>query len=376
MSVSDMLGRNRNYFAERILNMNIRDDANSKKQVHLIIDFSYLYYKYYFQLESGKLKRLIVKNPPNPFGLIPPECESEIDITLTYYILLEIERLREQWSNKGVYNIVTSICFDSRSARKNSDTEYKANRQEIFKENNFSEMNFIRLILSKIGYNVYKIEGAEADDLIGNLVEETYKQFARTVIATPDADLAVNIRPYNPDTGLGQVDIWRYKTHKHAYTLISYTNFSDTFHSEYKTAAAIYNTIMLYKATVGDKSDNIAGIKGFGPAAFEKMIHTLVDKRVTPIEPRYKLLDLASGLSNEQQYLHTKEILQYFFSKEPSKLEQALKSLELVKTLKLDTGDWDFDASGETEQLKTTRYNIYKSLQFMSILKILDHLSK
>ena len=81
------------------------------------------------------------------------------------------------------YDVTISICFDSKSDRKSEDSEYKANRKSSLVDSDFAKIQLTKRILTMVGYNVYQIEGCEADDLVYSLVQMYKNQFDATYIS-------------------------------------------------------------------------------------------------------------------------------------------------------------------------------------------------
>ena len=275
-------------------------------KLHIIVDYSFLYYKYKFQLDSGRMRRLFCNM----------EWNGEViakDISQIYYSLREIEGFRRDWESKG-HDVTMSICFDMSSSRKSISTEqsekYKSNRVSKLDTNDFDNIAFVQKILNNVNYNTYKFEGYEADDLITYLVNTHSGSFDGILIYTVDADLIINLS--------GKVAVMRYKSGKQ-YTLVNIDNFEDYLSTEFKCNIP-YNALMLYKCTVGDKSDCIDGIRGFGPAAFTKYISYLKSKNID--FTLLKTFDVVyNTLINSSNYF------------KQDQLNQALHSLDLVKPL-------------------------------------------
>ena len=182
--------------------------------VHVLVDYSFLYYKYKFQLDSGRMRRLTCNM----------EWEGQVidkDISQVYYSLREIEGFRRDWENKG-HNVVVSVCFDMPSKRKIENTavseKYKSNRENKLGSDDFKNIQFAEKLLNQAGHNTYRVDGFEADDLITHIVKLYKDKFDATIIYTPDADLLVNI--------CGNVAAMRYKSGKQ-YTLVTLSNFTD-----------------------------------------------------------------------------------------------------------------------------------------------------
>ena len=277
---------------------------------HLIVDFSFLYYKYKFQMLAGKLPKL---------STVTAEY-GEVDTSIPYYSMREVEKFRREFESDGS-DVTVSICFDSPSVRKDIDdtdvsVEYKSNRHKVLDESDFNSMILIADTFKRAGYNVFKFRGFEADDIVTSLVRETKEKYDKILIYTPDADLLVNV--YH------NVEVMRYKSGK-GYARVTMQNFEDYLLKEFKCYVP-YNAITLFKCTVGDKSDCIKGINRFGPAAFEKLIAFLSKQKVDftgaeDADRTAELLDLASEFLGED------------------KKKQAFEALGLVRPLKVNIPD-------------------------------------
>lgn len=304
--------------------------------VQILVDYSFLYYKYKFQLESGRMRRLFCNMMWNGENV-------DKDISQIYYSLREIESFRRDWESKG-HKVVLSVCFDMPSSRKSEHTaesdKYKSNRGGKLNDTDFENIQFVQKLLGKAGYNTYRVYGYEADDIINYLVRDYSNKFDATVIYTPDADLLINIK--------NNVAAMRYKSGKQ-YTLVTISNFSEYLSQELKCNIP-YNALMLYKCTVGDKSDCIDGIKGFGPAAFSKMISklsselnvdwTLANNEEFTLQQLKNALNL--GIINENQF------------------NQAVSALELVKPYTRENVVFGEPTKVSNRELREKAYTEYK----------------
>ena len=295
-------------------------------KVHLIVDYSFLYYKYKFQLDAGKMKRLT--NNMEWHGEVIDK-----DISQIYYSIREIEKFRKEWESKGD-DVLISVCFDMPSHRKAVESaesdKYKSNRGNKLTDEDKENIALVQLILEMAGYNTYRIDGYEADDLVTSLVNKYKNEFDKNIIYTPDADLLVNISD--------NVEARRYKSGK-GYMEVTKENFSEYLTKEMKCTVP-YNALMLYKCTVGDKSDCIDGIKGFGPAAFTKLVNFL-----------------SIDWNDAANYEFVNDILEnkckdYF---NEIQHEQARGSLELVKPAVIEI---DKPESVSTKELRERAYKI------------------
>ena len=246
-----------------------------------IVDFQYLYYKYKNLCDIGRLRTLSYEGK---------------DTTMLYYTIKEIEK----FSNGG--KIPTCVCFDSKAQkRENSDT-YKKNRKSTLGDSDFQKIAEIKDILAKAGYEVYKEAGYEADDLIAKLADKLYNYYDNIEIYSVDKDL---LQLVNRKVA---VNLFRARRD---YMRVTLDNFCLTTEELFKTYIPI-NFVKLFKCMCGDASDNISGIKGFGPKSFEKWL---------------KLVTLDAEQCNDCAYLT--ELLRSSLSDEA--YEQAVESLALVE---------------------------------------------
>lgn len=305
-------------------------------KIHGIVDYSFLYYKYFFQLESGKMRRLTAPIEWN--GVI-----MERDISQIYYSIREIEGFRRQLEQLG-HEVIFSVCFDMPSNRSKevgtdgTQTEaaanYKSNRVSRLTEEDFKNIQYVEKLLSDAGYNTYRIDGFEADDIVNHLVETEKDNFDYTIIYTPDSDLLVNIGT--------KVGANRYKS-RQGYTSIDINNFSDYLASEFKVREFPYNSLMLFKSTVGDKSDNVTGIFRFGPKAFDKLVNHLNTLNVDwesccTYENTLKLLELSRGHLKDEQ------------------IEQAIDSLSMIRPMVFEDGIIAKPTKTSTAELREESY--------------------
>lgn len=210
----------------------------------------HIYYKYFFQLKTGRLTRL---------SAVVDGVEK--DTTLIYYPLRDIENIRKQLEGIG-HDVTISICFDSKSKRNDDNADYKAKRTSSLVDDDYANIDNIRELFNEAGYNTYKVEGYEADDLVNYLTKQHKDSFDYTVIYTNDKDIFVNI--------CDNVGVMRFKS-GHGYQKVDRQNYEEVLEREFKVFIP-YNTLGLFLASAGDSADNIKGITKFGPKAFGKLI--------------------------------------------------------------------------------------------------------
>lgn len=303
------------------------------KRLHLIFDFQFMYYKYKFSIDSGRMKRLTNNK-------IAKEAGDNIDISYVYYPLMELESIRKRYTNDST-EVTVSVCFDSKSERKKENIDYKSNRQGKLGESDFSYVGTIREICENAGYNVYKEDGKEADDLVTSLVKKYKDRFDYTLVVTNDSDMAINV---SDNSGL-----YRYKSSLKAYQDINMDTFEEILGNE-TGCRYPYNTVLLYKSTVGDKSDKIKGITRFGNAAYQKLLGYLdstgIDYKscVNPEYIRKVLIDSAGYLGRE-------------------KVEQAIEALELVRVREVDVKE---PVKSDSKETRKVAYGFYDMVSLIA----------
>jgi DNA polymerase-1 len=175
---------------------------------------------------------------------------------------------------KGVYGFVASIlklskefstdkfivCFDTETSMNNNkelNSDYKSNRPDYStlpeNENPFIQLDYIIKALNQLNIPTIQCVDNEADDYLASIAKK-YEDSYNVIIVSSDKDLlqivSDNIQVYN------------------AQAKILYTK--EKIKEKFNVNVEDY---ILYKALVGDNSDNIKGIKGVGPKTAVKLIN-------------------------------------------------------------------------------------------------------
>ena len=150
-----------------------------------------------------------------------------------------------------------AVTFDKgRTFRHDVYPDYKAHRAKMPDEMR-SQMARIRQVVETLGIPVFEQEGYEADDLLGTLARQAGERGVDTLIVTGDMDL------------LQLVD-------EHTRVLTSRWRFSDTVVYDLDGVKQRYGItpaqLVDFKAIVGDKSDNIPGVRGVGEKTATKLL--------------------------------------------------------------------------------------------------------
>jgi DNA polymerase-1 len=151
-----------------------------------------------------------------------------------------------------------AVTFDKgRTFRHEVYPDYKAHRAKMPDEMR-SQMARVRQVVETLGILIFEQESYEADDLLGTLARQAGEQGADTLIVTGDMDL------------LQLVD-------EHTRVLTSRWRFSDTVIYDVEGVKRRYEgltpaQLVDLKAMMGDKSDNIPGVRGVGEKTAVKLL--------------------------------------------------------------------------------------------------------
>jgi 5'-3' exonuclease len=139
----------------------------------------------------------------------------------------------------GKVQVFVSDGVNSRKKRKEIYPGYKAKRKPA-DQSIYDGINLFKEMLVNMPQNVLRVEIPEweADDVIANLVEKTFVGMPIDIVST--------------DRDLNQLCI-----HENVKTL--------------KEPLVDARLVKLNKVLVGDSSDNIPGVSGFGPGAWDKL---------------------------------------------------------------------------------------------------------
>lgn len=314
-------------------------------RIHLIIDFQYLFHRHLYSIRSAEHSEKELGYRKGRKRLSWVVDGQEIETSRIYYPLADLETLRRYWCQG--HDVTLSICMDSKSERKSESSKYKANRQGL-QDVDRDAIQRIEECLRNCGYNVYKQPGMEADDIVGTLVKLYKDKFDYTVIYTPDSDLTVHL-----DDNVG---IMRYKSSYskmggksrdvlNNHMAIGKSTFSAVMGDEYKCKMP-FNTILLFKATAGDKSDGVPGISGFGVKAFDALIGYL-ELRGTDFESLRDPDKVEGLLTTLDSYLGS------------FKVQEALESLALVRCRHAEIAENEPIAGCGSQESREKAYSVY-----------------
>jgi len=178
--------------------------------------------------------------------------------------------------------IPTEIIFAGESRSKLNRSKlcksYKANRKPPENLEFRAYRQGLAELLEKLGWPLVSYPGAEADDVIASIVKD---QCHRCFCKTPCVDChcadeyTTDVVIFSGDRDLQQLLAWdRTRIYRAPGVFIDKKQFEE----EYGIPVTKFT---IYKALVGDKSDNITGVNGFGPVkAVTSIIHNTVPEDV------------------------------------------------------------------------------------------------
>ena len=209
--------------------------------------------------------------------------------------------------------------------------DYKAHRIKMPDEMR-AQMARIREVVDALSIPIFEQEGYEADDLLGTLTRQAAEQDVDTLIVTGDMDL------------LQLVD-------EHTRVLTSRWRFSDTVTYDLEGVKQRYglppSRLVDLKAIMGDKSDNIPGVRGVGE------------------KTGVKLLQQYGSL--EDIYAHLDEVQTRFRSKLEAGHELALLSHRLATIVRDAPIQLDLDACRLRPFDREQVMDLFRELEFRSL---------
>jgi DNA polymerase-1 len=211
--------------------------------------------------------------------------------------------------------------------------EYKAHRAKMPDEMRV-QMDRVRQVVETMGIPIFEQEGYEADDLLGTLSRQAEEQGVDTLIVTGDTDL------------LQLAD-------EHIHVLTSRWRFSDTVIYDAEGVRQKYglapSQLADFKGIVGDKSDNIPGVRGVG------------EKTAAQLLQQYTTLE---GI-----YEHIEEVPSRFRSKLEAERDTAFLSRRLGIIMRDAPVQLDLDACRVRSFDREPVMNLFRELEFRSLFE-------
>jgi len=153
------------------------------------------------------------------------------------------------------------VIFDSETSKNSNlaiDNGYKANRIDysniVEEENPFSQLSLIKKALAYLNISYLEVENNETDDLIASIVSKITNEYEYIIVST-DSDFIQLI----------DNNVFLYVPRGKNSLLYNKKGVI----KKYNVAPEKY---VIFKALVGDKSDNIKGVKGIGNITAAKIL--------------------------------------------------------------------------------------------------------
>ena len=219
--------------------------------------------------------------------------------------------------------IVTYDGAGGSKRRRKINPNYKANRtpkrvtkfdafNSLEDEKEAMKIQFRRLLsyLELLPIDVYSIDNVEADDVIAYLAQNVLENEVIIMSADQDFLQLVNDR----------IVVWSPNKKKY------YTE--EQIFTEYGIPA---HNFLMYKCLMGDKSDNLEGIKGLGPKKVAKVIPEIVGKEIG--------LDYLIDYASTQDSLMHKRIVENKVNLETNEKMMSLKDPLMSGQIKIQIND-------------------------------------
>ena len=190
---------------------------------------------------------------------------------IAYCKFFDMLRLAVHKAKQPGVPIKIIFCGESRTKLKRTELypEYKGTRVHGKNEEFAAFRKNLEGYIRKMGYTLLRVDGAEADDIIASIVNQKCHR-CRCKVPCEDCDCA---KAYTTDVVIfsGDRDIQQLLAWDRVLVFRAPGLFVDreAFEEEFGFPVKKYG---VYKALVGDKSDNIAGVEGFGPVKATKAI--------------------------------------------------------------------------------------------------------
>ena len=158
-----------------------------------------------------------------------------------------------------------AVCFDTAAKTERHETfaEYKANRQET-PEDILAAVPHIMQILTAMRIPILKVDGYEADDVIGHVAKDAEKQGFQVYMVTPDKDYGQLVSE--------NIFIWKPPAFGNERQILGVKEICE------KWQIQNVNQVIDILGLMGDAVDNIPGVPGVGEKTASKLIaeyHTI-----------------------------------------------------------------------------------------------------
>ena len=245
-----------------------------------------------------------------------------------YGFIRSIKKLLNDFSPE--YLVAVFDGPDNRQARQKMFSEYKMNRKKA-PDDLYPQFEMAMQYCKIAGIATLMVEGVEADDTMATVATWADISNLETYICTSDKDLMQMVKE----------NIFVLNAHK--------DNLIFDKDKVHQTYGVLPTQILDYLAIVGDKSDNIPGVEGFGP----KTAITLL-KEFNTLDNLFQNLE---SLTDKKKQVLLKE-------KEKAYLSKKLATLCLDVTIPKEK---DFYLLKESDVDKLDEF--YKEMNFITLLK-------
>ncbi|MBF0192999.1 MAG: DNA polymerase I [Magnetococcales bacterium] len=228
-----------------------------------------------------------------------------------------------------------ALVFDvkGKTFRNNIDANYKANRKPMPDELQ-PQIPLIHEAVAAFNIPIFKLEGYEADDIMGTLAIAGEKAGMDVVIVSGDKDMMQLVTPNIAIFDSGK-DQWVYAP-----------EVKERWGVEPKKVTQVM-------ALAGDTSDNILGVPKIGPKTAAQLINEYGD-----------LENLLANAGNIKQPMRRKNLTEF--------ADQARLALKLV-TIDLEVPiEFDLTKLGRVAPDKERLKKLYSEMEFLSLLKQLE----
>ena len=287
--------------------------TNNKKRLFIIDGYATLYRAHY----------ALIRNPLTTTAGMPTSA--------VFGFANQVFQLLEE---ENPDYIVAAFDPKGKNFRHELYTDYKANRSAMPDEIQ-TQLPYLWELLDGMNIPVLRIEGVEADDVIGTIAKMCEKDDLQCNIVSGDKDFMQLINDktllYAPQARRREKEI-----------------FNAQKVSE-KWGVGPEHIIDLL-GLMGDSSDNVPGVEGVGPVTAKKLI-----QKFGSMENIYENIDQIENEKLKEKLLNSKESA--FLSK---------KLVTILTDVKVDASISDFE---KKEIDKTKLESIFKELEFTGLLK-------
>ena len=287
--------------------------TNNKKRLFIIDGYATLYRSHY----------ALIRNPLTTTAGMPTSA--------VFGFANQVFQLLEE---ENPDYIVAAFDPKGKNFRHELYTDYKANRSAMPDEIQ-TQLPYLWELLDGMNIPVLRIEGVEADDVIGTVAKMCEKDDLQCNIVSGDKDFMQLINDktllYAPQARRREKEI-----------------FNAQKVSE-KWGVGPEHIIDLL-GLMGDSSDNVPGVEGVGPVTAKKLI-----QKFGSMENIYENIDQIENEKLKEKLLNSKESA--FLSK---------KLVTILTDVKVDASISDFE---KKEIDKTKLESIFKELEFTGLLK-------